>query len=640
MTKFARQGAFPGSPRPHLNETQLIAYLDGELARPEREAARDHLETCWTCRSLLSEIESSIDAFLDIRTSLLPEESAFAETRVEQFRQRLARHATSAESGPLPLRSRLASLWTRAAHGIGYLVQPRQAAIAGVLVVTMLVIMFTDALNTRVSADTVLTRASQYEAEHSPAQGQVSRTSMRVERIDHKAHAVNGLKQLGTLTVVKDSVRAETYMQADTSSGKSAHAVIVRDEQMSEDILGVLFAPEDAPFEQYILRQHWQPDLSASQFRRLGAVQGSALSARKDEGDLDVSYRFTGNPSGIAEAMMQVRPADYAPSSISVFTADQDAQHEYRFTRTSFSVEPRTPEIAELFAPAAVPETTTAEARRLPALSKPTPVAYAQSHATPEEVAVAAALHKSDACLGEEIYVFPMSDGTLLVQGLVDNSARREAIVRTLRPVARNVRIEIYLPREIKSGSDLYNPPEQFSEKVPASVAGDQDATLADLSSGQSPLYERLNRHFSQPGVSREDVNKQVDVFSSEIVTIARQTFLHAWALKRLDGEFSNARTANLSASELQEIDQMREDHRRWIATLARRESEMLTPIAGPVANPSAATQAHEADTETLLALARAQNDLVRALFADSRQAAQADTNLSRLLAVIHRMGS
>ncbi|MGA2697283.1 MAG: hypothetical protein ABSE92_14565 [Terriglobales bacterium] len=642
MTKLPRQGAFSGSPRPHLNEAQLIAYLDGELGRPEREASRDHLETCWTCRGLLGEIESSIDAFLDIRTSLLPEESTFSETRVEQFRQRLARHASSIERGPVPLGNRLAALWTHTTHAAAYLVQPRQAAVAGFLVVTMLVIMFTDALNTRVSADTVLARASQYEAEHLPAQGQVSRTSMRVERIDHKAHAANGVRQLGTITIVRDSIRPKMYVRAEASSGKSAHAVMASDEQMSEDVLEVLLAPEDSTFEQYVLHQRWQPDLSASQFERLGAVQGSALSARKDQGELDVSYRFAGNPSGITEAMLQVNPSDYAPSSISFVTADQDAQHEYRFTRTAFSVEPRTLEIAELFVPsAAVTETTTAEARKLPALSKPVPVAYGQSHATPEEVAVAAALHKSDACLGEEIYIFPMSDGTLLVQGLVDNSTRREAIVRTLKPLAHNVRIEIYLPREIKSGSDLYNPPEQFSEKIPGGLAGDQAATLADLSSGQSPLYERLNQHFSQSGVSREDANKQVDVFSSEMVTIARQTFLHAWALKRLDGEFSNGRIASLSDSELREIDQMRQDHRRWIATLARRESEMLAPIAGPAANESsAAAPDNGADTDTLLALARTQNDLVRALFADSRQAAQADTNLSRLLAVIHRMGS
>jgi hypothetical protein len=641
MTKFSREGVFPGSSRPHLNEAQVIAYLDGELPRPEREAARDHLEVCWTCRGLLTEIENSIDAFLEVRTSLLPEESAFSETRVEQFRQRLARHAGSFEAAPVPLTDRLSSLWIRATHAVAYLLQPRQAAIAGFLVVTMLVIMFTDALNTRVSADTVLARVGEYEAAHLPATGQVSRTAMRVERIERKGHTTGSVEELGTLTVLRDSIRPEMYVQAQTPSGKTGHLVIGDDGRMNEELLGVLLTPEDAAFEQYILNEHWMPVLSADEFRHLGAAQGSVLSARKAADEMDVSYHFSGNPSGIAEALLQVNAADYAPTSISFLTAGQETQREYRFTRTAFSVEPRTPEIAALFAPAAaVPETTTAEARKLPAFSKPVPLSYAESHATPEEVAIASALHKSDACLGEEIYVFPMSDGTLLVQGLVDDAARREAIVRTLRSVAHNVRIEIYLPREIKNGSDLYNPPEQFTEIAPVGLGGEQGATLADLSSGQSPLYERLNRHFSQPGISREDADKQVDVFSSEMVTIARQTFLHAWALKRLDGEFSASRTANLSAVELQEIDQMRQDHRRWIATLARRESEMLSPIAGPADAASSASHTGIPDSDTMLALARTQNELVRALFADSRQAAQADANLSRLLAVVRRMGS
>ena len=123
--KISRKGAFSGSA--HLNETQVIAYLDGELPRTERESARDHLESCWTCRSLLSEVQCSIEAFLDVRMTLLPEEPAFSETRVEQFRQRLSRHASSLDEQPVPFKDRLASLWAHTMHAVGYLVRPRQA---------------------------------------------------------------------------------------------------------------------------------------------------------------------------------------------------------------------------------------------------------------------------------------------------------------------------------------------------------------------------------------------------------------------------------------------------------------------------------------------------------------------------------
>src|SRR5579863_1414754 len=282
----------------HLNEAQLIAYLDGELTRAERESSRLHLESCWTCRSSLNEFQGSIEAFLDVRTTLLPEESVFSESRVEQFRQRLARHAISEDKQPVPLRDRFSAAWTNVRHVAAFMLRPRQAATAGVLVVTMVVVMFTDVLNTRVSADTILARADQYQSTHMPTLGQVSRTSMRVERIDRASHTqVKSVKQLGTVTVVRDSVHPAMYVQAKAASGKTDHVVISASDRMSENLLAVLLTPEDAAFEQYLTAEHWVPDLSAAEFRRLGAEQGIAQSsARKEDVAFDASYLFA-NPS-------------------------------------------------------------------------------------------------------------------------------------------------------------------------------------------------------------------------------------------------------------------------------------------------------------------------------------------------------
>jgi len=58
-------------------------------------------------------------------------------------------------------------------------------------------------------------------------------------------------------------------------------------------------------------------------------------------------------------------------------------------------------------------------------LRAPVPLTYSNSRATVQEVEIADALHNVDACLGEEVYLFPMSDGSILVQGLVDTPARR-----------------------------------------------------------------------------------------------------------------------------------------------------------------------------------------------------------------------
>jgi hypothetical protein len=199
-----------------------------------------------------------------------------------------------------------------------------------------------------------------------------------------------------------------------------------------------------------------------------------------------------------------------------------------------------------------------------------------------EEINAATALHKVDACLGEEIYLFPMSDGSLLVQGLVDNPVRRDAIRQALRAVSGPLRIEIYVPRELKNGSELYSPPDHFAEglEVSDTPGAGVPTTLADLSSSSMPLHDRIYKHLSRSGVAGDETEKEVAIFSNEVVTHARQTFLHAWALKKLDREFSSERVSGLPASALREVEKIRQDHQKWIANLAERQAEMLSTIA------------------------------------------------------------
>jgi hypothetical protein len=334
---------------------------------------------------------------------------------------------------------------------------------------------------------------------------------------------------------------------------------------------------------------------------------------------------------------MLVDARDFRPLSVSIFS--QRDGGEYRFTRTSFSFESRTTELAELFSP--LESRTTRAASQPPPLVKARPLSYAESRASASEVSVAEALHSVDACLGEEVNIFPMSDGSLLVQGLVDKPDRRNAIRQVLGHADSDLRVEIYLPRELKSGSELYNPPDPLGDAEAAGNASDSTTTLADLSSGRIPLYDQLHQHFAKPGVPDEETAKQINAFSNEVVTLARQTFLHAWALRRLDREFSAQRTAELSPQILASIDRMREDHRRWIATISHQQAQMLGELPG-LTGVSAADMAFAGpqDSEALLRLAHEQNDLVRSLFTTSTPRPETAGSLVRLLSVLRRMGA
>jgi len=624
---------------PHLSDLQLVAYQDGEMRRAELEAARTHVESCWICRSRLGAVQDEIDRFLEVRKSLLPEPPSFSETRVEQFRQRLLRHAQEGEG------SRVSAAGRALERFLAAVGEHRKAMIASALAACLLVAMFTDVLNTRVSADTVLARTENYETHHHPAQGQVSKVSIRVDKIDPHGST----SPLGTIVVVRDSETPATYWQAQSPLG-SFENTAVRDTRITASLLRTVLPAdgEDAALIEYLDQQRWLPDFSVEAFRRLVGSRGSTEASAKRSGDVfEVDYPFApGHASGISEARLLVSARDYAPISLSLVRSAENAAQEYRFTRTSLTTEPRSLELAHLIVPPGTSLSATHSVSEPGGVAaqrhRAVPLTYANSHASMEEVEVAEALHRVDSCLGEEIYLFPMSDGSLLVQGLVDSGSRRDAIRRSLRTASGPLQIEIFVPRELKNGSELYAPPDRVvaSGDAGESAAVSSSTTLADLSSASMPLHDRIYKHLAKADVPADVTEKEVAIFSNEIVTHARQTFLHAWALKKLDREFSAERMAGLPASALKQVERIRQDHQRWIANLAARQSEMLSAIADIPAAANMTDAKPGTDSDTLLRLAREQNDLVRSLFTTSQGHPEASESLSRLIVVLRRMGS
>jgi hypothetical protein len=623
---------------PHLSDTAVLAYLDGELSGTAAEQAKCHLAKCWSCRSWMSAVEKNIDRFVRARAAVLPDVESGHEQRVNQFRERLSRHAAARtqDYGGAAWSAR----WQRVLQGWGAAIAAhRQAAIAATVAVCIMVVMFTDALNTKVSADTVFRNVETFEGKHQAGDGQVTRASVRIEKLNARQGT---RRDLGTVTVLRDSQSPALVVTSRPADGRPLEVVLPASVRVSAEIPSILPQEEGFPLPlvQYLAKQQWVPDGSAHEFEKLLAGRGNTeANGKKDGSEFDLHYPFAaGHTSGISEALLRVNSSDYAPLGVSLFT--QPEGDEYRFTRTGFEVAPRTVEIARVFK-ADVPELT-GRANSVPALPKAVPVPYANSRASQEEVAVAEALHGVDACLGEEVHIFPMSDGSLLVQGLVDKAERKNAIQAALRHVDANLRIEVYLPRELRSGSELFSPPDVTADGQTVELPS-SEATLADLSSGRVPLYAQMREHFARPQQDAEETERQINAYSNEVVTLARQTFLHAWALKRLDVEFAPQRTAGLAPELLQEVAKIKGDHRRWIATITQRQAQMLSELPGADASAAAAAEARaseKSDSDTILRLAREQNDLVRSLFTTSTTRQETEPGLDRLLAVLRRMGS
>jgi anti-sigma factor RsiW len=80
-------------PLEHLNDDQLLAYLDGEMSNARMRAIRNHLRICWKCRSALTELEAQVEAI----SRLLLASSKFDADRSARAKERFLQWRDSFE---------------------------------------------------------------------------------------------------------------------------------------------------------------------------------------------------------------------------------------------------------------------------------------------------------------------------------------------------------------------------------------------------------------------------------------------------------------------------------------------------------------------------------------------------------------
>jgi len=65
----------------------MLAYLDGEMSMAKIRAIRNHLRSCWTCRSVLADLESQAEAISRLLTVHLESEIDRSVKAKEKFLQ-------------------------------------------------------------------------------------------------------------------------------------------------------------------------------------------------------------------------------------------------------------------------------------------------------------------------------------------------------------------------------------------------------------------------------------------------------------------------------------------------------------------------------------------------------------------------
>ncbi len=74
----------------HLDETQLLAHIDGELSKSARQQVTDHLQSCWSCRGQFRELCARVESYVINREQQLPDSFSDSSDRIAELRQRLA----------------------------------------------------------------------------------------------------------------------------------------------------------------------------------------------------------------------------------------------------------------------------------------------------------------------------------------------------------------------------------------------------------------------------------------------------------------------------------------------------------------------------------------------------------------------
>jgi hypothetical protein len=451
----------------HLDESDLISHLDGELTSAEQDYARTHLESCWSCRSRLLAVQNSIESFLRVRKQVMPTEIPPSGPAMAQFRRRLLQHS----SVHPPLRQHLTN-WLRASWqglvNFNLVLEHKNAALGALLAGLVLLFIFIDPLNwNRVSADELLTRADAYELRHRPDAGKVIRARVSTNRINLETGVES---RIGEIETIQDNQTSALLVSEQHASGASRQELVTERDKLKTNLFVAALNPITA---RYLVVEDWFPEVSVSAYRRLiarRALSGDAGTFALNRGaTLELHHRFAqSHPSGITETVLVLNAGDYAPESIFILTSENNERFEYQIKRLSFEAVERTPEIARLLAgstshgeSASIPEAVLGSIKPKEAalsagvaLEPQPPTASAQL-----EVEVLEKLSQIDADLGQEVVVTRVPSGTLKVEAVVETDQRKQEILAALTSVANNPALAIDIETAAEARQRALNAP-------------------------------------------------------------------------------------------------------------------------------------------------------------------------------------
>ncbi len=486
----------------HLLKERLLMLVDGELSTKEAARAREHLETCWTCRSDLEMVEETISEFMDFRKKIqLPLapappknwggfSSSMESAKNVSAAARKARFQIS-NSSPFRLRLGIASI---------------SVLLIGVLIIQLILVR-------PISASDLLDKAESSQT------GKLGATTQPV--IYQKLRGQFGDGKELNWEIWFDAERPRVRRSAGTSTAEL---------QTLDELKSTL--------EQSNLDPH-RP-LAPESFRSWH----DSLSSKSDEiVEADSFIQLTTNTPDVRngtvrEVSLKFRSSDYHTFESTFVVSTTSGDRSITITEVAFEVtslasldpnffddatELTKTAVAKDSGPATLPElAVTANSSTDSSRTDSPPPATAGL-----EIEVLRLLSSTGADMGDQVNV-TRENGLIYVRGLVETPARRSEILSALNSVRQNPAIRVDL------------------ETVAEALAKKKQPT------GTPTSVENLETDGLKPAVENELAERfgseaEARRFSSRVVGRSGQAMSRVYALRKLARQFSAAEIKTLS---------------------------------------------------------------------------------------------
>jgi hypothetical protein len=571
----------------HLEDSDLLEYLDGEMLADELKETRFHLESCWKCRSRLSRIQGSIDTFLLARQeNLLPDDVPPSDPAVEQFRRKLADYTSAAALQPSLLRATVRrwhaltdnlSSYTRAILSAPPPLAVKLASLLLVLSAVAYVVFFSNKVTT-VTASELLQRAQDARAQQMRATaGPVVHQKLNLRRRTTNEDVSAGLE------IWTDPVASQFKKTVESSTTAVAEL-----ERLYHDNA-----------------MDWRQPLSAESYqawRRSITIAHEAVTRSHVGGVEVVSLRTTvSGPIAIGkigEGTFVVRASDWHPIKEHWTVNGASGYEEYELSESSFEIVSSKSLSPAFFSAGEKGSKATANTN---SGLRTTPIVTSESHISPSSVAASAdlevevlrLLNEAHANLGEQINVTRTSDQRLYVHGVVETTQRKNEILATLQPVIANPAVVV----------NIVTVAEASTQTTKSNTVTIQGGTVTE--NATIPVHAQLRAHLLARGISEDKLDENIRQISSQFLQRSRQVLRHGWAIRNVSSGLTQANINELSPeARLKWLDLINQ-HARAIQRETESLHAELAAIFPDLAKGTADVGPIETDADLSRALAR-----------------------------------